>query len=53
VTAEHLNPGHMTPNEFRALGHRVVDWIAAYWEGLPGRAVAPPVVPGAVRARLP
>jgi aromatic-L-amino-acid decarboxylase len=53
VTAEHLNPGHMTPNEFRALGHRVVDWIAAYWEGLPGRAVAPPVVLGAVRARLP
>jgi len=28
---------HMSPEEFRAHGRRVVDWIAQYWEKLPDR----------------
>jgi aromatic-L-amino-acid/L-tryptophan decarboxylase len=43
----------MTPEEFRAAGHRLIDWIADYRE----RAAAFPVMaqaePGAVKAQLP
>ncbi|MFC7548519.1 pyridoxal-dependent decarboxylase [Plantactinospora sp. GCM10030261] len=44
---------HMDPEEFRRHGHALVDWIADYWAGLPGRPVTPSEAPGAVAARLP
>ncbi|MFJ3584660.1 pyridoxal-dependent decarboxylase [Streptomyces sp. NPDC090127] len=44
---------HMSADEFRHWGHLAVDWIAAYWEGLPDRPVTPPVTPGQIADRLP
>jgi len=44
---------HLSAEEFRRLGHRVVDWVADYWarlESFPVRAV---VAPGEVMAKLP
>ncbi len=43
----------MTPDEFRRLGHRLIDWIADYREGIARRPVMARVEPGEVRARLP
>lgn len=43
----------LDPDEFRRMGHAVVDWVAAYREGLVDRPVRPAVVPGQVRAGLP
>lgn len=43
----------MTPDEFRRLGHQVVEWIASYREGLEQLAVMSQLAPGAIRARLP
>ena len=43
----------MTPEEFRASGHALVDWIAEYVEGLGERRVQPTVAPGEIRASLP
>jgi aromatic-L-amino-acid decarboxylase len=43
----------MTPDEFRALGHEIVDWIADYREHLRERPVMSPAEPGSVRAKLP
>ena len=43
----------MTPEEFRRLGHALVDWIAGYRERLPSLPVMSPVAPGAIRARFP
>ena len=43
----------MTPQEFRANGHALIDWIADYIEGIDQQPVAPAVEPGAVRAHLP
>lgn len=42
----------MTPQEFRANGHALIDWIADYIEGIDQQPVAPAVEPGAVRAHL-
>ncbi|HZX42939.1 MAG TPA: pyridoxal-dependent decarboxylase [Myxococcaceae bacterium] len=39
----------MTPDEFRALGHQLIEWVAAYRERLPGFPVMSPVQPGDVR----
>lgn len=44
---------HMSPDEFREHGRRVVDWIATYWERLPTLPVLSQVSPGQVRAGLP
>lgn len=33
--------GHMTPDQFRALGHRMVDLVASYWERLDPAPAAP------------
>jgi aromatic-L-amino-acid decarboxylase len=44
---------HMTPDEFRKHGHRVVDWIADYYERLEAFPVRSQVAPGAIRAALP
>jgi aromatic-L-amino-acid decarboxylase len=43
----------LDPEEFRRLGHAVVDWIADHRAGLPDLPVQPAVEPGAVRAQLP
>ena len=43
----------MTPEEFRALGHRLVDWVADYRSGVADRPVMARVEPGEVRGMLP
>src|SRR5215467_13151072 len=43
----------MDAEQFRQLGHALVDWIAEYRETLESRAVMSPVAPGAIRARFP
>jgi aromatic-L-amino-acid decarboxylase len=43
----------MTPDEFRALGHRLVDWIADYREQIEQFPVMSTVEPGAIKALLP
>jgi len=44
---------HMTPEEFRRLGYRMIDWIAAYQERVAQLPVLSRVEPGSIRARLP
>ncbi len=43
----------MTPEEFRAEGHRLIDWIADYRATLHGRPVMARTEPGEIRAALP
>ncbi len=43
----------MTPDEFRAQGHRVVDWIASYMERVGDLPVRAPVEPGQTASMLP
>jgi len=43
----------MTPDEFRKFGHRLIDWIADYREGVAERPVMSRVRPGDVKAQLP
>lgn len=53
-TVADVTPGdHMTPDEFRRLGHDIVDWVASYWERVGDLPVQSPVVPGEVFAALP
>ena len=42
----------MTPDEFRAAGHRLIDWIADYHATVGERPVLAQVEPGEVRSRL-
>src|SRR5215218_10226448 len=44
---------HLEAEDFRQLGHRMVDWIADYWGRLESFAVRSPSAPGAVAAKLP
>ena len=44
---------HMTPDEFRARGHEVVEWVASYMERVGELPIAPAVEPGEIRAKLP
>jgi glutamate/tyrosine decarboxylase-like PLP-dependent enzyme len=46
-------PLEMTPEEFREVGHRLVDNIAGFLESLPRRPVARDETPAAVRSLLP
>ncbi|HET8683196.1 MAG TPA: pyridoxal-dependent decarboxylase [Micromonosporaceae bacterium] len=46
-------PAHMTPEEFRRYGHRMVDWVADYWSTVEHHPVVPAVAPGSVAAALP
>ena len=43
----------MTPEDFRRLGHEVVDWIADYRAGIAARPVSQSTDPGALLKRLP
>ncbi|MGO9831158.1 MAG: pyridoxal phosphate-dependent decarboxylase family protein [Myxococcaceae bacterium] len=43
----------MTPDEFRRLGHALVEWVARYREALPSLPVMSQVRPGQVSAQLP
>ena len=43
----------MTPDEFRKLGHALVEWVARYREALPGLPVMSRVRPGHIKAQLP
>jgi len=43
----------MKPEEFRAEGHRLVDWVADYLERVGELPVMAPIEPGWVRAQLP
>jgi aromatic-L-amino-acid decarboxylase len=43
----------MDPNEFRRLGHQLVDWIAGYRARMPSLPVLSQVRPGEIRARFP
>jgi aromatic-L-amino-acid/L-tryptophan decarboxylase len=45
-------PPHMSPEQFRALGHRLIDWIADYHATHENRPVAPEIRPGALLSRL-
>jgi aromatic-L-amino-acid/L-tryptophan decarboxylase len=47
-------PAHdLSPEEFRRIGHEVVEWVARYRESLGSRPVREQVEPGWVRGRLP
>jgi len=46
-------PPHMTPDEFRRHGRRMVDWIADYMERVATLPVRPPVEPGEIAEKLP
>jgi aromatic-L-amino-acid decarboxylase len=43
----------MSPDDFRALGHRMVDWIADYWKRAEEFPVLARVKPGETAAKLP
>jgi aromatic-L-amino-acid decarboxylase len=43
----------MTPEEFRHAGHRLIDWIADYREGIEQGSVRAQVAPGEIKNRLP
>ena len=45
--------GHLTPDEFRALGHELVEWAARYLESLEDVPVLPDIEPGWLRDQLP
>ncbi len=45
-------PLEMTGEQFRALGHELVDRIGAFLDSMPGRPVTPAGAPGVVRAAL-
>ncbi len=53
VIASSGAPDPLDLDEFRRNGHQLIDWIAAYLEGLESRPVREAVEPGGVRARLP
>jgi len=46
------SPLEMTPEEFRALGHRLVDRLAAFLESVPSRPGAPDLTAAEARARV-
>lgn len=43
----------MTPEEFRLIGHRIVDWVADFRAGIAQRPVMAQVAPGQVKAQFP
>jgi aromatic-L-amino-acid decarboxylase len=49
---ERLSPLEMSADEFRVLGHQLVDRIAGFLDSLPGRPVTPAESPSTVRRAL-
>lgn len=45
--------GHMTSEQFRLIGRRMVDAVADYWDRVGNLPVQPPTTPGEVFASLP
>lgn len=43
----------MSPDEFRRVGHQVIEWLASYMEGVESMPVKPATEPGDVAAMLP
>ena len=43
----------MEKEEFRQYGHRIIDWLAEYFENVGGLKVIPDVKPGEIRDKLP
>lgn len=43
----------MTPEEFRAAGHRLIDWLADYRAGVESRSVMAQTQPGEIKRQLP
>lgn len=43
----------MTPEEFRRVGHRLIDWLADYRSRIPDRPVMARTAPGEIKAALP
>src|SRR5687767_6326277 len=43
----------MSPEEFRAAGHRLIDWIADYRAGVESRPVMAQTLPGEIKSKLP
>ncbi|MCP3976630.1 MAG: aminotransferase class V-fold PLP-dependent enzyme [bacterium] len=43
----------MTPDEFRAAGHELVEWVARYMETVDGMPILPDTRPGEIIASLP
>ncbi len=44
---------HMTPEQFRAEGKKVIDWIADYYENIEKYPILSQVKPGEIKASLP
>ena len=44
---------HLTPEEFRRLGYRLIDWIADYEQRVADLPVLSRAEPGSIRAQLP
>ena len=53
MTTPPANELFLSAEDFRRLGHRVVDWIADYRAGVADRPIQTPVEPGTLLARLP
>ena len=45
--------GDMSKEDFRRLGHDLIDWIADYFDHIEERPVLPPIEPGALKTQLP
>ncbi|MGO9639874.1 MAG: pyridoxal phosphate-dependent decarboxylase family protein [Candidatus Acidiferrales bacterium] len=43
----------MTPEEFRRIGHRLIDWVADYRAGIAARPVMAGTSPGEIKRQLP
>lgn len=50
---ENLNGFHMSPEEFRKHGKKVIDWIADYYENVQNYPVLSQVSPGEIKNKLP
>ena len=46
------SPAELSPNDFRAIGHDLIDRIADFLASLPDRPVAPDTTPSAIRELL-
>jgi len=43
----------MSPEDFRRLGHDLIDWIADYFDNIDQLPVLAAIEPGALKAQLP